>query len=83
MQQACVLKECSHKECMGSMERKWRQFKTDLNRKFIVPYLEHPKLLEENSDAFKHLPRAYSSIEQQHWDHFVASRTTPEFLVSS
>ena len=50
----------------------------DLSRKFIVLYIEHLELLEENPDALKHPPKAY----QQYWDDFVASRTTLEFLVS-
>ena len=69
-------------DCISSIGVKWRQFKTTLNRKFIQPYISKPELLEENPTALDAPPVEYDSIEQTQWEEFVASRTTPEFLVS-
>ena len=52
----------------------WRNFKTTLTSKYILPHKDQPELL-------KHPPEGYDFIKQEHWDAFVRSRLSEEFLV--
>ncbi|KAF4360333.1 hypothetical protein G4B88_012551 [Cannabis sativa] len=69
------------KEVMSSVGNKWRAFKTYLNRKFISPFIDNPKLLKENPTAL-HVPPKRYSIREEEWKVFVSKRQTKEFQVS-
>uniref|UniRef100_A0A803PU07 DUF4218 domain-containing protein n=1 Tax=Cannabis sativa TaxID=3483 RepID=A0A803PU07_CANSA len=66
------------KEVMSSVGNKWRAFKTYLNRKFISPFIDNPKLLKENPSAL-HVPPKRYSIREEEWKVFVSKRQTKEF----
>ncbi|KAF4391068.1 hypothetical protein F8388_024900 [Cannabis sativa] len=66
------------KEVMSSVGNKWRAFKTYLNRKFISPFIDNPKLLKENPTAL-HVPPKRYSIREEEWKVFVSKRQTKEF----
>ena len=60
---------------MKSACQKWREFKSRLTTKYVLPYRDQPELLASP-------PADYSFIEKAHWDIFVADRLSPDFLVS-
>ena len=60
---------------MKSACQKWREFKSRLTTKYVLPYRDQPELLASP-------PVDYSFIEKAHWDIFVADRLSPDFLVS-
>ncbi|KAL8099803.1 hypothetical protein AgCh_032166 [Apium graveolens] len=53
--------------------KKWREFKSNLSRKYVLHYIHEP-------EALKYPPEDYNFIEKAHWDMFIAQRTTDEFL---
>lgn len=59
---------------LSSISATWRDFKTRLTSKHIVPFKDQPELL-------KRPPEGYDFIKQEHWDAFVKSRLSEEFLV--
>ena len=69
------------KEVMSSVGIKWRTFKTFLNKRFIAPYLNDPKLLEANPTALDVPPIKYR-IPEEEWRNFVTRRKSKEFQVS-
>lgn len=78
MQLVFHLEENMRKDIIGSVGNKWRQFKSYLNKKFIVPYLDDPSLLEANPHGLDKPPQSYH-IEETHWKEFVKRRTSKEF----
>lgn len=69
-----IIGEEHRKRIMQSASTKWREFKSRLTSKYIIPYLDSPEKL-------KFPPNDYPFIPPDHWTIFVKSRTTPEFLV--
>ncbi|KAL6218726.1 hypothetical protein ACLB2K_011935 [Fragaria x ananassa] len=59
---------------MQSASTKWREFKSHLTSKYIIPYLD-------SLEKLKFPPNDYPFIPPDHWTIFVKSRTTPEFLI--
>lgn len=53
--------------------KKWREFKSRLSTDYVFAHCDQPELLEFP-------PADYSFIEKAHWDMFVASRLTNEYL---
>ncbi|XP_062077886.1 uncharacterized protein LOC133782573 [Humulus lupulus] len=72
------LDENMRNNIIGSVGNKWRQFKCNLNKKFIVPYLNDPSLLEAKPRGLDKPPPSYH-IEETHWKEFVKRRTSKEF----
>lgn len=59
---------------LTSASNRWRQFKSDLTRKYIMPF-------KDEAEALKNPPEDYGFIKQQHWKQFVNGRLTKEFQV--
>lgn len=59
---------------LTSASNRWRQFKSDLTRKYIMPF-------KDEAEALKNPPEDYGFIKQQHWQQFVNGRLTKEFQV--
>ncbi|KAL6582611.1 hypothetical protein OROMI_004689 [Orobanche minor] len=55
---------------------KWRQFKTNLNRKFVKPYLGQKKKLRKP-------PKKYAFVGKEPWKKFVAQRITEDWQLLS
>ena len=53
---------------------KWRQFKTTLTTKYVLPYIGQKKKL-------RNPPKKYSYVRKDTWRRFVATRTTKEWQV--
>ncbi|XP_074382707.1 uncharacterized protein LOC141724447 [Apium graveolens] len=68
-----IVPDTAKKIILQSTGRKWREFKSNLRSYYVIPYADQPKLL-------KFPPADYICIEQAHWDIFVASRLSDEFL---
>lgn len=64
----------ARKVVLNSACQKWREFKSRLSTRYVLPYRDQPELLESP-------PADYSFIEKPHWDMFVANRLSNEFLV--
>lgn len=71
---AFVLAPRSRKLVLSSAANKWRQFKSELTTKYVLPFKDQP-------DALKDPPEEYDFIKQQHWEQFVNSRLTEDFQV--
>ncbi|XP_008235163.1 PREDICTED: uncharacterized protein LOC103334016 [Prunus mume] len=69
---AFVLAPKSRKMVLTSASNRWRQFKSDLTRKYIMPF-------KDEAEALKNPPEDYGFIKQQHWQQFVNGRLTKEF----
>ncbi|KAK3228725.1 hypothetical protein Dsin_000606 [Dipteronia sinensis] len=54
----------------------WRAFKTTLTGKFVIPE-------RDNFEGLKHPPEIYNFIEPCHWETFLKSRLTKEFMKRS
>lgn len=65
----------ARKMVLKSACQKWREFKSRLTTKYILPYRDQLELLESP-------PADYSFIEKAHWDMFVSDRLSTEFSVS-
>lgn len=59
---------------LKSAGSKWRQFKTDLTRKYVMPYLGDKKILSKP-------PKRYSYVRKSTWRRFVKQRTDPKWMV--
>ena len=57
-----------------SAGNKWREFKSRLVSKYVMPYLDTPDMLEFPPDD-------YRFIQKADWDIFVAERITHGFMV--
>ena len=68
-----IPKQC-RKLVISSAGSKWRDFKCTLTRKYIIPYLDNPEMLEFPPDD-------YHSISKDDWDKFVNTRITESFKV--
>ncbi|VFQ89904.1 unnamed protein product [Cuscuta campestris] len=56
-----------------SANSKWKQFKSTLTCRYIIPFRDEPEKLRTPLDDF-------SFLEKNHWDIFVFDRLSPEFL---
>lgn len=72
---AFIVPPWARKIILKSACQKWREFKSHLTTDYVLPYSNQLELI-------KLPPADYSFIEKAHWDIFVASRLTAEFLVS-
>ena len=59
---------------LKSAGEKWRQFKTDLTTKQVMPYLGKKKKLRKP-------PKKYEFVCKEAWTRFVALRTNEKWLV--
>lgn len=71
---AFVLAPRHKKIVVASAANKWRQFKSELTTKYILPYKDQPDALEDP-------PEEYDFIKDQDWVQFVKSRLTTDFQV--
>ncbi|VFQ73125.1 unnamed protein product [Cuscuta campestris] len=60
-------------KAVTSANSKWKQFKSTLTCKYILPFRDEPERLRTP-------PEDFSFLEKNHWDIFVADRLSPEFL---
>ncbi|KAI3949450.1 hypothetical protein MKX01_000098 [Papaver californicum] len=67
-----VLEASSRKLLVNGIGDKWRSFKSNLTRKYILPFKEEP-------DRLIHPPPMYRFIKQEHWEEFVKSRLSDAF----
>ncbi|PRQ48579.1 putative Ulp1 protease family catalytic domain, putative transposase, Ptta/En/Spm, plant [Rosa chinensis] len=72
VEMAFVLAPRCRKMVLSSAANKWRQFKSELTTKYVLPYKDQP-------DALKDPPEEYDFIKQQDWEQFVKSRLTTDF----
>ncbi|VFQ94256.1 unnamed protein product [Cuscuta campestris] len=63
----------AQKLVLQSANSKWKQFKSTLTCKYILPFRDEPERL-------RNPPEDFSFLEKNHWDIFVADRLSPEFL---
>ena len=68
-----IPKEC-RRLVIASAANKWRDFKSKLTAKYIIPFLGEPEKLENPPDD-------YRFIKKPVWDIFVATRITDTFQV--
>lgn len=71
---AFVLPPKYRKLVLQSAANKWRQFKSELTTKYVLPYKDQP-------DALEYPPDEYEFIKQHDWELFVKSRLTTDFQV--
>lgn len=58
-----------------SAGKKWREFKSRLSTKYVLPHHDQPDMLQFP-------PADYTFIENDHWDMFVVDRLSKKFGVS-
>lgn len=63
------------KMVLKSAGKKWREFKSRLSTKYVLPHYDQPDLLQVP-------PADYTFIEKDHWDMFVVDRLSKKFGVS-
>ncbi|VFQ66022.1 unnamed protein product [Cuscuta campestris] len=63
----------ARKLVLQSVNPKWKQFKSTLTCRYILPFRDEPKKLRTP-------PEDFSFLEKNHLDIFVADRLSPEFL---
>ncbi|PRQ34705.1 hypothetical protein RchiOBHm_Chr5g0072061 [Rosa chinensis] len=56
-----------------SAGRKWREFKSHLTTRYILPYRDNPEMIESR-------PEDYLFINQRDWEIFVKDRLSDTFL---
>ncbi|KAK9291730.1 hypothetical protein L1049_019679 [Liquidambar formosana] len=64
----------SKKNTLSSIGLKWKTFKNRLTTKYIIPNLDNLENLRAPPELYK------DCIEKGHWELFVRSRMTPEFM---
>ncbi|CAL2230610.1 unnamed protein product [Prunus armeniaca] len=69
---AYVAGEGGKKMVLSSATKKWKDFKSTLTRKFILPFANEKEKLKEP-------PQLYNFIEKSKWDAIVASRLSLDF----
>ncbi|KAL6272264.1 hypothetical protein ACE6H2_022956 [Prunus campanulata] len=57
---------------LSSAAKKWKDFKYNVTKHYILPFAHDKEKLKET-------PALYKFIEKSQWDAFVASRLTPDF----
>ncbi|XP_050370270.1 uncharacterized protein LOC126788239 isoform X2 [Argentina anserina] len=72
IEMAFVLAPRHRKMILASASNKWRQFKSELTTKYVMPYKDQPDILKDP-------PEEYDFIKQQDWEQFVKSRLTIDF----
>lgn len=72
---AFVLPPTTKKMVRNSACQKWREFKSRLSTKYVLPYRDQPEKLI-------YPPADFTFIEKPHWDMFVADRLGRDFMVS-
>lgn len=68
------MEESMKTHILSSASTKWRTFKSNLSVIYIVPFKDKPGILN-------HPPSKYDFIEQTHWETFVRTRLSEEFMV--
>ncbi|VFQ62669.1 unnamed protein product [Cuscuta campestris] len=63
----------ARKLVLQSANSKWKQFKSTLTCRYILPFRDEPEKLRTPIEDF-------SLLEKNHWDIFVTDRLSPEFL---
>lgn len=61
---------------LKSAGSKWRQFKTNLTRKFVMPFVGQKKNLNKP-------PNQYAFVGKSAWKRFVAQRTSSNWQVDT
>ena len=69
---AFVTGEGCKKMVLSSAAKKWKDFKYNVTRQYILPFAHDKEKLKEP-------PELYKFIEKSQWDAFVASRLSPDF----
>lgn len=64
----------SERVVLTSAGMKWRQFKTKLTTKYVLPFLGHKKKLARP-------PKQYAFVGKEHWKNFVKLRTCEQWKV--
>ncbi|KAI9196224.1 hypothetical protein LWI28_022076 [Acer negundo] len=62
------------KKVVQTAGKRWRAFKTTLTGKFVIPE-------RDSLEGLKHPPEIYNFIEPCHWETFLKSRLTKEFMI--
>ena len=62
------------KLALSSTASKWRQFKYNLAKRFLLPFVD-------NEEKVRKPPKEYNFISQKDWDSFVGRRESEEFKV--
>ena len=57
---------------LSSAAKKWKDFKYNVTKQYILPFAHDKEKLKE-------IPLLYKFIEKSQWDAFIASRLTPDF----
>ncbi|VFQ67289.1 unnamed protein product [Cuscuta campestris] len=66
----------ARKLVLQSVNSKWKQFKSTLTCRYILPFRDEPEKLRTP-------PEDFSFLEKNHWDIFVADHLSPEFLAKT
>ncbi|BFG35157.1 hypothetical protein CerSpe_214310 [Prunus speciosa] len=73
VQMAYVIGDGCKKMVLSSAAKKWKDFKYNVTRQYILPFAHDKEKLKEP-------PELYKFIEKSQWDAFVASRLSPNFV---
>ena len=65
----------SKKTVLSSAAAKWKQFKSRLSTRHIIPFKNNPEILRKP-------PSVYNFITHKEWEGFVALRLSAKYLVS-
>ena len=63
------------KRVLSLAAAKWKQFKSRLSTRHIIPFKNNPEMLRKP-------PNIYNFITQKEWEGFVALRLSAKYLVS-
>lgn len=74
VQETFDIREESHNYVLKSAGAKWRQFKANLTKKHVLPYVGQKKKLRRP-------PKQYGFVGRGAWKRFVAERTAADWKV--